>query len=140
MILLLLVEHRKVLFVLLVEVFEHFEAFVVDFIFQLKVGVKRLFCGDKLLYFVKRGNNAHSDADASGSTHGTHVLRVVNGFDDVSRDIGKHLAGEVGKRTATDKSYDVGRFDFLCRGFEHPTLVIAYTFEHGTDKFRLACL
>ena len=48
------VEDCKTLFVLLVQGFEHFKAFVVNFLFQLKVGVKRLFCRDKLLDFVKR--------------------------------------------------------------------------------------
>ena len=132
------VEDCKTLFVLLVQGFEHFKAFVVNFLFQLKVGVKRLFCRDKLLYFVKRGDNAQTYADARRRAHRADVLRIVNGFNDVTRDVCKHLASEVGKRTATDESDDVGRFDFPCRRFEHPAFVIANALQHRADKFGFA--
>lgn len=107
------VEDCKILFVLLVQGFEHFKAFVVNFLFQLKVGVKRLFCRDKLLDFVKRRYYAQAYAHASRCADSTDILRIVNGFDDVSRDVCKHLTSEVGKCAATHESDNVGRLTFF---------------------------
>ena len=89
------VKHREVLLVRLIKVFEHFESFIVNLCFQLQIGFKRIFCGDKVLYLVKRRNKIESDRNAYRRADSAHVLRTVNGFDGVSRDVGKELAGKV---------------------------------------------
>lgn len=80
------IEKRKVLFVLLVKGFEHFKAFVVHLFFQLEVGVESLFGGDIFLYVFKGRNKPHTDSHARCGTDRAYVLRIVNRFDDVSRD------------------------------------------------------
>ena len=101
------VKQCEVLFVRLIKVFEHFKALIVNLGFQLQIGLKRLFCGDKVLNFVKRRNKVKPDCNAYRRADRAHVLRTVNRFDSVSRDIGKELAGKVVQRAATDKTNDV---------------------------------
>ena len=153
MILLLLVEHRKVLFVLLVEVFEHFEAFVVDLIFQLKVGVKRLFCRDKLLDFVKGRYYAQAYAHdklryerwgRQKIRQGLAAKRIAeadirNALDELDEAEYREILGEVVQRkmatTTAESDYvrnqKVARYA-ISRGFE-PALV--FPLVGSTDPF-----
>ena len=60
-----------------------------------------------IINFVKRRNKVKPDCNAYRRADRAHVLRTVNRFDSVSRDIGKELAGKVVQRAATDKTNDV---------------------------------
>ena len=84
-------------------------------------------------------NLAKTDSGDGRCTQCADVLRVLDGFNSVSRDVGENLAYDVYPCKPSGKTDGVGNTAFFRLAFEHPTEMEADAFDYGAEQIASAC-